>query len=62
VEYRKHGAVAVGDFLNIEVTAVGTVVDGQRAARYRGNADHADHRFGFELQFVAPVLNAIFDD
>jgi len=62
VEYREHDAVAVGDFLNVEVAAVRTVVDRQRAAGCRGDADHADHRFGFELQFVAPVHDAVFDD
>src|SRR5207253_11482076 len=49
-----HG-VAVRDLLDIEMSATGSVVDGEHAAGDRGHADDPDHRLGRELQRVAPM-------
>src|SRR5262245_32082859 len=57
----KHYLVAVRYFLNIQIAAVGPVVDGQHPACDRGDADDTDHRFGFKLQRVTPMDNPLFD-
>ena len=49
------------DLLDVEVAAMGAVVDGEHAAVHRGDAHDPDHRPDRQLQRVAPVDDAVLD-
>ncbi len=61
LEDGEHHPIAVGHLLDVEIAAMGAVVDGEHAAGDRRHADDADHRLGFELQRVAPMDDAVLD-
>ena len=61
LENREHHPIAVRHLLDIEIAAMGSVVDGEHAAGDGGHADDADHRLGFELEGVAPMDDSLLD-